>query len=56
MTLNKPCSRRQLTLNDDLLDENLVSDLRPNTRDVAQKFNVLCSTIHEHLKINWENF
>lgn len=27
-----------------------------STRDLAQKLNVLCSTVHEHLKEIWKTF
>ncbi|XP_029637542.1 histone-lysine N-methyltransferase SETMAR-like [Octopus sinensis] len=41
---------RQPTLNDDLLNETIVSDPHQSTRDLVQKLNVLCSAIHKHLK------
>ncbi|XP_014780525.1 histone-lysine N-methyltransferase SETMAR-like [Octopus bimaculoides] len=47
---DKRRSGRRPTLNDYLLNATIVSDPCQRTRYLAQKFNVSCLAIHEHLK------
>ncbi|XP_014790817.1 histone-lysine N-methyltransferase SETMAR-like [Octopus bimaculoides] len=47
---DKPRSGRPSALNDEFLNETIESDPRQSTRNLAQKFNVSRSTVHEHLK------
>ena len=47
---DKPRSGRRPTLNEKLLKETIKLDPHQSTRVLAQKLNVSCSTVHEHLK------
>ncbi|XP_029648940.1 histone-lysine N-methyltransferase SETMAR-like [Octopus sinensis] len=47
---DRPRSGRRPALNDEFLNETIESDPRQSTRNLAQKFNVSRSTVHEHLK------
>lgn len=51
-----PTSGRRPILNEGLSKETIELDTRQSARDLAQKPNVPCSTVHEYLKRIGKNF
>ncbi|XP_014776102.1 uncharacterized protein LOC106873303 [Octopus bimaculoides] len=52
---DKPDTGRQPTLNNDLLNETIISDSHQSTRDLVQKLNVSFFSYPQTFKANWEN-